>query len=323
MVQFILIGLGAGAAAALLFASVASGSVISIALFYLAPLPILIAGIGWSSLAGLVAATSSAIALGAIFGAKFFFAFTLGVAAPAWWLGYLALLARPGASPGSLDWYPPGQLALWSALVSALAVVAVIPFFGLDEESFNATLRAGIERMLRARSGLASDAPIELPGVRDPRRFVDFMVSVLPMAAAALGALTHMLNLWLAGRIVKLSGRLRRPWPDLPSMHFPPIAAGATAVALGGTFLPGIVGLIATIFGTALLVVYAALGLAVIHGLTRGMRNRVLILVAAYGLLMVFGWPVLAFALLGLIDTGLDLRARMAARRGPPALPPQ
>ena len=55
MVQILLVAMGAGAAAALLFASVASGSLIATLLFYLAPLPILIAAIGWSHLAGLVA----------------------------------------------------------------------------------------------------------------------------------------------------------------------------------------------------------------------------------------------------------------------------
>src|SRR5262249_43090063 len=56
MMQIILIGLGAGAAAALLFASVVSGSIAAIFLFYLAPLPILIAALGWSHVAGLIAA---------------------------------------------------------------------------------------------------------------------------------------------------------------------------------------------------------------------------------------------------------------------------
>ena len=46
MVHVVLIGISAGAATALLFASVASGSALSVPLFYLAPLPILIAAIG-------------------------------------------------------------------------------------------------------------------------------------------------------------------------------------------------------------------------------------------------------------------------------------
>ncbi len=56
MVQVVLIGVGAGAATALLFASVASGSALSVPLFYLAPLPILIAAMGWSHWAALIAA---------------------------------------------------------------------------------------------------------------------------------------------------------------------------------------------------------------------------------------------------------------------------
>jgi len=34
---------------------------------------------------------------------------------------------------------------------------------------------------------------------------------------------------------------------------------------------------------------------------------------------LVFGWPVLALCLLGLIEAVVDLRARIARKRGPPA----
>ena len=60
MIQIILIGLGAGGASALLFAAVASGSWLSVFLFYVSPLPIMIAALGWSHLAGLIAAISAA-----------------------------------------------------------------------------------------------------------------------------------------------------------------------------------------------------------------------------------------------------------------------
>ena len=92
MMQIGLIGIAAGAAAALLFASVASGVWLSIPLFYLAPLPILIAALGWSHWAALIAALAGALALAAFFGPVFFFAFLAGAGVPAWWLGYLAML---------------------------------------------------------------------------------------------------------------------------------------------------------------------------------------------------------------------------------------
>ena len=63
MMQFGLIGIGAGAAAALLFASVTSGAWLSIPLFYLAPLPIMIAGLGWSHWAALTGALTGAPAV--------------------------------------------------------------------------------------------------------------------------------------------------------------------------------------------------------------------------------------------------------------------
>src|SRR4249920_2315934 len=108
MIQIVFIGLGAGAAAALLFASVASGSILATLLFYLAPLPILIAALGWSHWAGLIASFTAAAGLGATLGLYFFSAFLVGVGLPAWWLSYLALLARPVGANGSMshEWYP-------------------------------------------------------------------------------------------------------------------------------------------------------------------------------------------------------------------------
>src|SRR5512147_558267 len=75
MLQTALVGIGAGAAAALLFASVTSGTWMSIPLFYLAPLPIMIAGLGWSHWAAAIAALAGALGLGAVFGTVFLLAF--------------------------------------------------------------------------------------------------------------------------------------------------------------------------------------------------------------------------------------------------------
>ena len=113
MMQIAFVSLGAGAAAALLFASIISASWLSIVLFYVAPLPILIAALGWSHWAALIAAFGAATALWAIFGGIFFAAFLASVGLPAWWLGYLAMLARPtAAAQGGLEWYPPGRLVV-------------------------------------------------------------------------------------------------------------------------------------------------------------------------------------------------------------------
>lgn len=316
MAQIVLIGIGAGAASALLFASVASGSPISILLFYLAPLPILIAAVGWSHWAALVAAVVASLGLTVALGSYFFFAFLLGVGLPAWWLGYLALLARPGPS-GDIVWYPVGRIVLWAAILGTLVVVAAVPTLGLNEDTFRKTLRTGFENILSQRPSAtpASDADA---AARD--RLIDFLVSVIPAAAAVLSTVINLIDLWLAGKSVRLSGRLPRPWPDLAETRLPPMTPALLAAGLVGCFLPGLLGIISGVFVATLLVVYAMVGLAVLHFITRGMASRGLLLGGTYTALVIFGWPVLLMAVFGLIDAAIDLRARVAGKGGPPSL---
>lgn len=322
MMQLITIGIGAGLASALLFASVTSGSPLAIILFYLAALPILIVTIGWNSLAGLIAALIAGVGLGVAIDWRFAIPFVLGVGAPAWWLGYLTMLARvePAANEGAaatLEWYPAGRLVLWAAILGALGVVVVIPYFGFDRQSFESALRASFERTLHAQT--APDGTLTIPGINNPQRLLDVLVMIMPMAAAFLGTIIYLFNLWLSARIVRTSGRLRRPWPDLPSIEFPPIAAGLTAIAIAGSFLQNIVGLACSVFAVALFTAYGALGLAVLHGITRGLRARLLALSIIYALILFQGWPILIVALIGLIDTAADFRGLVARWRRKPA----
>jgi hypothetical protein len=318
MMQLYLIGLSAGFATALLYASVASGSLLSVLLFYLAPLPILIAALGWSHWAALIAAVVASASLAAVFGAFFFIAFLFGVGLPAWWLGYLALLARPAATaPGGLEWYPVGQLVLWAAVISGLIVTAVMLNFGTDEESFRAALRRGFERMFNPSERSAS-GPSSSASRPDLSRLIELLIVALPPAAAILTTVTGVANLWLAERIVKVSGRLRRPPPDLAAMQFPAFAPAITALAIAAWFLPGLPGMIGSVFSASLLTAYAILGFAVLHMMTRGRSGRPFLLSGIYVVVIVFLWPALLMALLGLADTAFDLRGRVARKRGPP-----
>jgi hypothetical protein len=327
MMQIALIGIGAGAAAALLFASVTSGSLLSVLLFYVAPLPMMIAGLGWSHWSALIGAVTAALAVAALFGPVFFVGFLASAGLPAWWLSYLTMLARPAAVGGNgtapaLEWYPPGRLVMWSAILAVLVIVLAIPNFGVDAESFRAGMRQALGQILRIETGDLPGSPQSVPGISNAQRLLDFLAAALPLAGAVLATITNLLNLWLAGRIVKFSGRLTRPWPDLAAMTFPrPMALVLAAAALATTF-GGMLGIVSSVLAAALLMAYSVLGFAVLHAITRGMSARGLVLGGVYAAVLVIGWPVLALCLLGLIETAIDLRARVARTRGsPPAHP--
>ena len=320
MMQFGLIGIGAGLASALLFASVASGSLLSVVLFYLAPLPLMIAALGWSHWTALIGALIGALALSAAFGSLFLLAFLACAGLPAWWLGYLAMLARPASANGGapvLEWYPPGRLVIWAGLIGALVVAVGILSYGGDAESFRTGLHKTLVELLQAETEQPANAPLTIPGVSNPGRLVDFLVHTVPLAGAVIATIVNLLNLWLAGRVVNYSGRLARPWPRLASMTFPRPLAAIFLLALALSFAGGLLGILASVLTASPAIVFGVLGLAVMHAVTQGMNARGLLLGAVYAALAVFGWPVLVLALLGLIETLAGLRARFA--RPPPA----
>lgn len=315
MIQFILVGLGAGAVAALTFAALAAGSTLSMLLFYLAPLPIMIAALGWSHWAGLLATLAGTIALAAWFGSLFFLVFLLGLALPGWWLSYLALLARPGGDPAAptLDWYPVGRIVLWAAVLGAFAVALALPTFGSDVEEIRATLRDGFARVFTRRPGAPG-----LPGTPDAEPLLEFLAIALPPAAASLMTTTLLFNLWVGAKVVSVSGRLPRPWPPLSAISFPLTSAVVFAAAIAASLLPGLAGLLAGMLAATLSVAFTALGFAVVHALTRRLKSRALVLATLYASVLLFGWPLFVVMLAGLVDAAIDLRARFGGAPAPP-----
>jgi hypothetical protein len=321
MMQFVLIGLGAGAAAALLFASMVTGSLLSVPLVFLSPLPIMIAGLGWSHWAALTAALVGALALGIAFEPLSSVSFMAFAGLPGWWLSYLAMLARPvGDGAAALEWYPPGRLLVWAAFLGTFVVLVAIPHFGLDAETFHANSRKLFAAVLRAETGTPKNAPLVVPGVSNVEHLLDFIVAAIPPMVAVLATWTNAFNLWIAAVVVRFSGRLKRPWPAIAAMTFPRALLGVFAAAMVLSFVDSLVGVAAGVLSASLLVVYGILGFAVLHTITRGVASRVFLLGGVYMAVLVLGWPMLTLCLLGLIEAVADLRARLAATRGPPAI---
>jgi predicted membrane protein DUF2232 len=314
MMQLVLVGIAAGVASALVFASIASGSALSIPLFYLAPLPVLMAAMGWGHMSGLIAAGLAALGLGLAFGTMLFVVFLVGVGLPAWWLGYLALLARPvtNGAPGHLEWYPVGRLVIWAAFLGSLVAVGVIIRFGFDPESIQAGLQRTLEILFQVRDADRAGAPT---GTAEIREFITWLSVWLPRIGAIPTLLASLFNLWLAARIVSASGRLKRPWPDLSAIAFPSWVPLLLAAAIAGTFAPGLLGVLCWVLTASLMTAYMLLGFAVLHATTRPLSGRIFILGATYLSVMLLRWPALAVAVIGLLDAALDIRGRIARRR--------
>jgi hypothetical protein len=216
-----------------------------------------------------------------------------------------------------VEWYPVGRLVLWSAIIGTLIVMAAVPQFGLDQHSFQAGLKRAFESFLQREASGGATTPSEAPSLPD-QQFVDLLVLAVPPLAAFVTTFTLAFNLWCGGSIVRVSGRLKRPWPNIPDMAFPRFAPILIASAIACSFLPGLLGIASGIFAASLLMAYALLGFAILHAITRDMRSRGFVLGGTYAAVVVFGWPVLIMTVLGLVDAALNLRSRFGLGRGPP-----
>jgi hypothetical protein len=320
MIAILLIAIAAGAASALMFASIASGALISLALFYLAPLPLMVAALGWGALCASIGGIAAASCLGIVFGLPYCIAFVIMVALPAWWLGHLALLGRPianavssgnGASPVApdLEWYPVGRILLWIAASAALTTMTALLTLGTDAATITGAMRRGWMRIL----DLGEAQP-----TAELEQWVDALVAIAPDAAAIWAMTTMTLSLWLAARITATSGRLHRPWPDLRSVELPPMTLAALCVAVAFGFSGGLLAMLAQIVTTALMMAYALTGLAVLHTVTLSSKSRALWLGCSYAIVVVFIWPLLLMAVLGLADAVFRIRQRYLRGRPPP-----
>lgn len=321
MTTSILIALAAGFASALMFASVASGVAIALMLFYLAPLPLMVAALGWGPLAAVTGGSIASLGIGLAFGLPYLVAFAITVALPAWWLGHLALLARPVSNDSrlaelapALDWYPVGRILAWVALFASITTVSAMFTLGTDAASIHEALRRTLTRIVS--SGLDS---ANNPGTE---RAVSALIAIAPGAATLIAMLTLTFNLWLASKITSTSQQLQRPWPDLRMTRLPPRLLGVLAVTIALCFAGGLLAMIAQIVSAALLMAYGMTGFAVLHTVTQAVSGRSMLLGSLYAATVFIGWPLIGAVGLGLADAAFGIRERYWQRRANPPPPP-
>lgn len=310
-----IIGLAAGLASALLFYSAAHGSaLVGTLLVLLTPLPSLLAGLGW----GWMPAAAGALAGAAVMAAAASFSFAVGyflaLGAPVAFAAYLAYLSRPHPTDAEQrEWYPAGRLVAALSLYGGALPVLMLPLIGGTYEG----LQAPVTEFLRRMSARTSP-DLGLPQLTDQQvaALAEMFVFILPGAMAAYWLAIFVLNLYLAGRVARASGRLGRDWPDLPSLSYPQGFSLLLALALIATFVPGVVGVAGVSFSGTIMVAYFLAGLAIMHAIARARYPWLLWAVYA-AVFFVEPYTAILLMLAGLLEPVLKLRQRFGA--GPPA----
>lgn len=333
------IGILAGLVSALLFGVLLKASPLAIVLYLLAPLPILIVGLGWSHKAALAAVVSGSLVLG-LFVAPFLgIGFAVYLAIPSWWLAYLALLGRPRAD-GSLEWYPLGRLLAWVAGTAALAFVAIAVIAAPDYETFRSQLTDLSKRVVQVQmQGRAAPSqpsqkqdsgetpapaqepaqePAPLPQApQDLQGEVAAMLATFAPGIAAQGlTILFAVYLWLAARIVRISSRLMRPWPDIPATVMPRGVLAVFAAAIGLSLIAGYPGVLGVALVGSLSAAFALQGLAAFHDRSRGRPARGALLFGLYLVLLITqGVAMIALTVFGIIDTATNRRTNRRTKR--------
>ena len=333
MAQYLGIGIGAGLVSALLFGVLLKATALAILLYLLAPLPILIVGLGWSHRAALVAALTGSLALALVVQPFLGLGFLTYLALPAWWLAYLALLGRPGAD-GTMEWYPTGRLLAWTAGTAGLAFVAIAVIAAPNYETFQSQLRGMTRTIVRIQADRAG-TPAPKPAAPDAAEAPADAVPLDPaeatrtevanaLAAIAPGLATQGLTvlltfyLWAAARIVRVSGRLPRPWPDLAATMMPRRVLAVLAGSLILALVPGYPGVLGVALAGALSAAFAMQGLAAFHDRSRGRPGRLALLFGLYVILFLTqGIALVALTLFGIADTALGRRRPQGASGRP------
>ncbi|AZN72451.1 DUF2232 domain-containing protein [Georhizobium profundi] len=312
----LMIGVLAGAAAALLSISAGEPTALSIVLFAAATLPILIASLGWTNTAGFVAAAIAGGIVSVMLSPSAGLVFTATTLAPAAWIGHLANLSRPaeeiGGPKNALAWYPLSDILLQLCLLVIAGLVVVGYSMGYGPAMIGEIVNQFLDIM-------AQQSPDFQPDAAERQAYASFFLTALPIVQGALWVMILFGSFYLAHAIVRMSGRQRRPKDDVPaSLRMSRTSLYLFAVGLIMSFFGGGIALIGAVIAGAFAAGFTLAGFAVMHHRTRGKTFRPFVLWGAYLAVVLFTLPLVFFLLTGMIETA---RAVPVSRTGPPSGP--
>ncbi|MCA0425593.1 MAG: hypothetical protein LCH61_20175 [Proteobacteria bacterium] len=308
MAQAIFLSIVAGIASALLSGLLTPGSVLGALLMFVAPLPLMIVGLGWHSLVAALGALVGCLLMSIGLSSKAALIYGALVGLPAWLAAVLLpMIVRHGMA------LPKAQAGRWmgAAILGSIGFYAVvIPIIGAltidaDHARFVQRLSKTVEDLFRTmfEGGMA-----QLPNGSKLSDFAQLYALMLPPMLTFLICTMLTLSLWLAVRIVQRSERL--PFPSVPAYTLS-LPKAAPLVFVGGMFLAsvvGYVGLVGMLIMVASSFALMMAGLSWMHFRTLGRGDRPIILGTAWALLLFMGLPGFVYAFLGALDASLDFR---------------
>ncbi len=312
MTHFAVIGILAGLVSAVLYLTVTAGNFLAVILFYMAPLPLYIAGLGWGALAVVIGGGVGLIVTFAATSIEEAGLFLAIIVVPTIVLTHVTLLNRASEDNQSVEWYPTGRILVWIAalggcLAVTFAAVLNLTATGAFIQSFKSMLKQSLEV-----SGLLKN---DSPQLDDEKlsRLVDFLVWAIPPASAFFWMIITVSLLCLAATVVRRSGFGNRPQDKYTAVSLPLTSSFTLGAAFLLSLMGGYFGMIGMGFLTAFSVAFMLQGLAVLHVLTQKHPFKILILGTTYLVILFTSWVgVLIVAAIGLAETTIGLRSRLA-----------
>ena len=291
------VGILAGIASGFLLVGASYAGIFSPLLFLASPLPIYLAVLAWGTYGGVAASVTAILLLGVISSPQAAILVAALITIPAMMIGHQANLGQPDEDqPSGMLWYPLDRLLFNMANIIAIGFILVGAIVGFNIEAM-------VPETVEFMKSIGRDNPQLLQAQNvDMNALAKFYLELIPFMLPASWLIVHVINMHLAVKIARHSGRMPRPADDLPAQTSLPrialIALPTTMVLM--LFTSGAISHVFAVFAGVLFMAFALVGLARLHHRARNNPGLRLVVFFTYILIVLFAVPLVLFAIIGL-----------------------
>lgn len=317
-----IIAIGGGLISAIASLAFLGGVPGALLLAYLAPLPLMMAGLAFGPAAAAVASVAGALAAGAVGSAAAVALFAVIHGLPAWMTVRLALINRPAEetrvangenAENKAVWYPAGHVLAWLTALGSGFFLIIVLFVAGGAGEFKGAVTNYLSQVLTM---LAPALPKESR--------VQVLSMIAPLFPALVGVtwlVVTAVNGALAQGIVRRLGRALRPSPSYRNLSLPHwlswLLVGAAAMALTGPLM-GMreIEYMGRNLAAISAVPFFFLGIAVLRSLVKGRMFAIAMIISLYLFFMIPGLAALLVTGIGLTEHWIGLRRLFPDRTG-------